>query len=70
MYVKSRERAGFLRNSKQGKLEGVYEVDADFDMMKAIVRIFNDIMYFVVNERERVKIYSAKLPPTFPLSIS
>jgi hypothetical protein len=61
VYVKSRERTGFLRYSKLGKLEGVYEVDADFDMMKAIVRIFNDIMYFVFNEREGVKVYFTPL---------
>ncbi len=57
VYVKSRERTGFLRYSKQGKLEGLYEVDAEFDMMKAMVRIFNNIMYFVVNERDGVKVY-------------
>ncbi len=61
VYVKSRERTGFLSYSKQGKLEGVYEVDADFDMMKAIVRIFNDIMYFVVNEKDGVKVYFTPL---------
>jgi hypothetical protein len=69
VYVKSRDRTGFLRYSKDGKFEGEYEVRADFDMMKAIVRIFNDSMYFVVNERERVKVYSAKLPTTFPRSL-
>ena len=68
VYVKSRERTGFMRYSKQGKLLGVFAVKAEFDMMKAIVRIFKSSMYFVVNERERVKVYSAKLPATFPLS--
>jgi hypothetical protein len=57
VYVKSRERTGFLRYSKQGRLEEVHKVDADFDMMKAIVRIFNDNMYFVINKREGVKVY-------------
>jgi hypothetical protein len=61
VYVKSRERTGFLRYSKEGKLEGVYEVHADFDMMQAIVRIFNSRMYFVVNEREGVKVYFTPL---------
>lgn len=62
VYVKSRERTGFLRYSKEGKYEGVYAVKMDFDPMKAIVRIFNGCMYFVVNERDRVRIYSAELP--------
>ncbi len=62
VYVKSRERTGFLRYSKEGKFEGVYEVQADFDPMKAIVRTFNNCIYFVVNERDGVKVYSAELP--------
>jgi len=61
VYVKSAERTGFLRYSKKGKFKGIYSVKADFDMMKVIVRIFNDHMYFVVNEREGVKVYSASL---------
>ena len=62
VYARSRERTGFLRYSKQGKLLGVYAVESDFDMMQAIVRIFNGSMYFLVNERDGVKIYSAVLP--------
>ncbi|UCE40014.1 MAG: hypothetical protein JSV17_11090 [Candidatus Aminicenantes bacterium] len=66
VYVKSREQTGFLRYSKEKKLKGVYAVKADFDVMKAIVRIFNGQMYFVVNERDRVKVYSAELPGHTP----
>jgi hypothetical protein len=62
VYVKSRERIGFLRYSKEGKYKGAYAVMADFDPMKAIVRIFNNCIYFVVNERDRVRVYSAELP--------
>ncbi len=51
-----------MRYSKEGKFEGVYEVQADFDPMKAIVRTFNNCIYFVVNERDGVKVYSAELP--------
>ena len=58
-YVKSRERTGFLHYSKAGKFEAFYEVEADFDMTNAVVRLFNDQFYFVVNEKERVKVYSA-----------
>jgi len=61
VYVKSRERTGFLHYSKTGKLEAMYEVEADFDMLNAIVRIFNGQMYFVVEERDGVKVYSASL---------
>ena len=61
VYVTSRERTGFLHYSKAGKFEAVYAVKADFDIMNAIVRIFNGQMYFVVNEREGVKVYSASL---------
>ena len=62
VYVKSREGTGFLRYSKAGKREGVYAVKADFDPMEAIIRIFNGCMYFVGNERDGVKVYSAELP--------
>ena len=62
MYVKSQERTGFLHFSKTGKLDAFYEVKADFDMMNVIVRIFNGQMYFVINERDGVKVYSASLP--------
>lgn len=62
VYVKSKERTGFLHYSKKGKSQGVYAVKADFDPTEAIVRIFNGCMYFVVNERDRVKVYSAELP--------
>jgi hypothetical protein len=61
VYVKSKERTGFLRYSKQGRLKEVYEVHADFDLMKAIVRIFNGVMYFLVDEREGVKVYFTPL---------
>ena len=61
VYIKSRERTGFLHYSKEGHFEAVYEVEANFDMMNAIVRIFNGQMYFVVNERDGVKVYSASL---------
>ncbi len=66
VYVKSRETTGFLCYSKQGKLLGVYAVESDFDMMQAIVRIFNNSMYFLVDEREGVKVYSAELPDRTP----
>lgn len=62
VYTRSRERTGFLRYSKQGKLLGVYAVESDFDMMQAIVRIFNGSIYFLVDERNGVKVYSADLP--------
>ena len=61
VYVKSQEKTGFLHFSKTGKLDAFYEVKADFDMINAIVRIFNGQMYFVVNKREGVKVYSASL---------
>lgn len=62
VYVKSRERTGFLRYSNGGKRKGIYSVKAEFDPIKAIVRIFNGCMYFVVSERDGVKVYSAELP--------
>jgi hypothetical protein len=61
VYVKSEEKTGFLRYSNGGKFKSMYAIDADFDMMNVLVRIFNGQMYFVVNERAGVKVYSATL---------
>jgi hypothetical protein len=61
IYVKSEEKTGFLHYSKEGQFEELVTVEADFDMMNALVRIFNGQMYFVVSERDGVKVYSASL---------
>ncbi|MCJ7581618.1 MAG: hypothetical protein MUP98_13910 [Candidatus Aminicenantes bacterium] len=61
VYVKTKERTGFLHYSKTGNFEAEYEVKGDFEVTNAIVRIFNSRMYFVVNERDGVKVSSASL---------
>jgi len=58
MYVESREKTGFLRYSKEGKPKGLYSVSADFNIAKAVVRIFGSRMYFILGKN----LYTAELP--------
>ena len=47
IYVRSRERTGLLRYTKDGKAKGFAEVSADFDVWNAVVRIFCRRMYLL-----------------------
>ena len=65
VYLKSRERTGFLRYSGRGRFRGFYVIEAPFDMINPdlVVRIFNGRMYFFISERRKpLAIYAAELP--------
>ncbi len=65
IYVKSRERTGFLRYSAGGQLIGHYLVEAPFNpiLPDILVRIFDGTLYFFVKERGTpLAIYAADLP--------
>ena len=59
LYVKSKERTGFVRYSTEGIEKGFYTVQGDFDVTKAIVQIFRNKLYFMVWGRKEIKIYKA-----------
>jgi hypothetical protein len=58
IYIKSQERTGFLRLSGEGISKGFASVSADFDVIKATVRIFGGRMYFILDQ----SLYAADLP--------
>ena len=62
IYLASRERTGFLRFSEQGKLKGFHPVEAEFDMMEAVVKIFDNRIYFLAPQRGAFQLYTAELP--------
>lgn len=62
VFLKSIEKTGFLLFSADGKPKGEFTVNADFDMLKVIIKLHKDKIYFMVPGRRSVKIYSAKLP--------
>jgi hypothetical protein len=47
IFVQSVEKSGFLRYAKDGKAKGFFPVKADFDIGRAVVRIFGNRMYFI-----------------------
>lgn len=62
IYIKSREKTGFLRYSDQGEEKGFYYLNSDLDMMKARIRIFHNRMYFLSSGRGSAQVYLAELP--------
>ena len=62
VYIKSLEKTGFLRYSSRGQEKGFYSVNSDFDMTKAIVRIFHNQIYFLIGERGSAQVYMAEIP--------
>ncbi len=62
VYLVSRERTGFLRFSELGKLKAFHPVEAEFDMMQAVVQIFANRMYFLAPQRGAFKLFAADLP--------
>lgn len=63
--VRSVEKTGFLRYAKEGKAKGLSPVASDFDMGRAVVRIFGNRMYFISGK----VLYAADLPVTEPQSL-
>ena len=61
VYVKSSEKTGFLVFSKDGKLKSFYAVNADFDMTRIQVQMFENAIYYIVTGRNSVKIYSSPI---------
>jgi len=62
IYLTSRERTGFLRFSEQGGLKGFYPVEAEFDLMRAVVRIFDKRIYFLAPQRGAFQLFAVDLP--------
>lgn len=58
IYLKSRDRTGFLRLSSKGAVKGFAAISADFDAEKATVRIFGSRMFFIIDR----SLYAADLP--------
>ena len=61
VYIMSVEKTGFLVFSPKGTFKGEYAVNADFDMTRVRIWIFDDAVYFFVPERRAVKIYSSPI---------
>lgn len=62
IYLASRERTGFMRFSEQGKLKAFYPLEVEFDMMRSVVQIFADRMYFLATQRGAFKLFTVDLP--------
>lgn len=58
VYVRSREKTGFLRYGRDGKAKGLVTGSAGFDVSKATVRVFGETMYFIAGRA----LYVADLP--------
>ncbi|MGB2908117.1 MAG: 6-bladed beta-propeller [Candidatus Aminicenantaceae bacterium] len=61
LYVISAGKTGFLVFSSEGKLKNYYAVNADFDMTRVKVQMFDKALYYVVTGRSSVKIYSSPI---------
>ena len=57
IFVQSQEKTGFLRYTNDGKPKGFVQVKADFDIARAVVRIFGNRMYFISGK----ELYAAEL---------
>lgn len=62
VYLASEEKTGFLRYSKHGSFKAFHPVEAEFDMMEAVVKIFAGRLYFLVPKRKAFQLYTADLP--------
>lgn len=62
LYVKSKEKKGFMRFSAAGKNKGFYPADPDFNMIGVHIIIHKGQLYFMGATRSEVKIYTAALP--------
>lgn len=60
LYVKSRERVGFIRYTAAGKEVGFYSIAADFDMSQAKVQIFQKKIYILTAQRRQFIVYSVE----------
>ncbi len=61
VYIMSAEQTGFLVFSINGKLKSFYAVNADFDMTRIKLQIFADGIYYIVPNRNSVKIYTSPI---------
>jgi hypothetical protein len=62
LYVKSKEKNGFMQFSAAGKHEGFYPADPDFNMLGVHIIVHGGQLYFMRTRRSEVKIYTAALP--------
>jgi hypothetical protein len=61
VYVMSAEKTGFLVFSSDGKLKAHYAVNADFDMTRARVHMYDNAIFYFVPGRNSLKIYSSPI---------
>lgn len=61
VYVISAEKTGFLVFSSDGKLKAHHAVNADFDMTRARVHMYDNTIFYFVPGRNSLKIYSSPI---------
>jgi hypothetical protein len=61
LYAISAGKTGFLVFSPEGTLKKYYAVNADFDMTRVKVQMFDKALYYVVTGRKSVRIYSSPI---------
>jgi len=62
IYIKSKEKTGFLRYTAEGKPIAFYEVESDLDLTKSLIRIINGKMYFIEIKKKNIRILTSDIP--------
>lgn len=64
VYVMSAEKSGFLVFSSEGAYKHTCVVNADFDMTRVKIQMFDEKLFYLVTGRDRTRVYASSLPST------